>query len=365
MKATINIKGEIGVDVKLTDIISQMKKFPEPSELEININSVGGFVSHGREIFDYLASFNIPTTTIARGICASVATKLMLLGNERKVVEGTAFMIHNPFAATEGDADFLKEFSSELKKVENEFIAFYSEKLNQPEIAIKPLMKRETFLTEDELIALGFATEILPGSTKQKTGATLKAVAKLDLNQNPKSFNYMQLDQKSKKTLLEKIGNALGLFDAKAVLELTDDDGNILSFPGLEPEQMPSEGDAVSAENGTYTVDGQVMVVEGGEIVSVTPVEGAGDEDVEQMKKDLEELQQKYDEKKSALEEQEKIAAKAKKELEEIRNVVNDFELPAKPQPKTPAQQAKSKSSTSLPAHKKGEIKNKLTTNTK
>jgi len=366
MEAIIYIEGEIGVDVQMTDIIQQMKAFPDPSKMIININSVGGYVSHSDEIFDYLNSFDIPKKTIARNFCASAATKLMLLGDEREVEKGTQFMIHNPFAGPEGDADYLKEFSIELKKVENAFVSFYSEKLNQPKIAIAPLMARETFLTEKELLTLGFATAIIEKSGTNKTDANLKAVAKLDLKlNNPNNPKFMKLDQKSKKGLLDRITDVLNSFSTKALLELSDADGNVLMFPELEPEQTPSEGDKVQAEDGSYTVGNQVMTVEDGVVVSVEEISDEGDEDLEQMKKDLDEMSQKYEaekamneEKETKLKEQMKLTAKAKKEIEEIKNLVSDFEIPNKNPSKPKTDEGGRKSA--FPTHKKGSIKNQL-----
>ena len=343
MKAVINIFGEIGVDVKLMDVVSQMKNYPNPEALEVNINSVGGYVDQGDDIYNYLESLNLPTTTIANGMCASFATKLMLLGDVRKVVDGTKFMIHNPFInGVKGDADLLKEYSEQLKKVENTLLSFYSGKLNQSPLAIQPLMKRETFLSNEELLTLGFATEIAEGEAKE---VELKAVAKLNINQNDKQMS-VKIDEKSQKSLLEKIeGMIKNAFNPKAMLELTDGEGNVLMFPELEPEQTPEVGSKVDAKDDTYTIDDTIMVVESGVITAINEVEGQYDEEKEKMEADLkakeEELEQmkaKLSEVTAKLEEKEKIQAKAVAELDEIKNTVASWEPSKKPQPQASAE---------------------------
>ena len=341
MKAIVNINGEIGVDATLMSVVAQMKQFKNATELEININSIGGFVNAGNEIYNYLESFNIPTTTIASGICASIATKLMLLGQERKVIDGTKFMIHNPFLnGVKGDADQLAEYSEKLRDIENNLLGFYSEKLEQSKLAIQPLMKRETFLTNDEMLTLGFATEIVEGEVEE---VQLKAVAKLEsINVEPK-INEMsvKIDEKSQKSLLEKIQSMIeNRFNPKAVLEIADSEGNVLVFPELEPEQTPEVGSVVSAEDGSYTIGDTIMVVEAGAITAINEVEESYDEEKEKMQADLkakeEELEQmkaQLEEVQNKLKEKEEIQAKAVAELEEIKNTVSSWELDKKPQP--------------------------------
>lgn len=338
MKAVINIFGEIGVDVKLIDVVSQIKNYPNPDELEVNINSQGGNVAEGDNIYNYLESFNLPTTTIANGICASFATKLMLLGDVRKVVEGTAFMIHNPYInGVKGDADLLKEYSEELKKIETNLLSFYSSKLNQSPLAIQPLMKKETFLSVDELITLGFATEIVKGKVKE---VELKAVAKLNINQNENQMS-VQIDEKSQKSLLGKIENMIkNAFNPKAMLELADAQGNLLRFPELEPEQTPEVGSKVEAEDGSYTIENKVFKVENSAVVEIEEIENQVDEEKEKMQSELKEKEEelvemkaKLSEVSAKLEEKSKIEAKAKAELEEIKNTVASWEPSKKAQP--------------------------------
>lgn len=338
MKAVVNIFGEIGVDVKLIDVVSQMKNYPNPEELEVNINSVGGYVDQGDDIYNYLESFNLPTTTIANGMCASFATKLMLLGSTRKVVKGTRFMIHNPFLnGLKGDADLLRGYSEELKKIENNLLGFYAEKLNQSKLAIQPLMKRETFLSNEELLTLGFATEIVEGQAKE---VKLKAVAKLNINQNENQMS-VEIDEKSQKSLLAKIeGMIKNAFNPKSMLELTDGKGNVLMFPDLEPEQTPEVGSKAQAEDGTYEIEGKVYTIENSEVVAIEEVEAGMDEEKEKMQaelekkeEELEQMKAKLSETTAKLKEKEEVEAATKAELTEIKNTVASWNPSKKPQP--------------------------------
>jgi ATP-dependent protease ClpP protease subunit len=50
MNGKIFINGIIGEDTSLIDVISQVKKHENLSSLEVEINSIGGFVDNGFEI---------------------------------------------------------------------------------------------------------------------------------------------------------------------------------------------------------------------------------------------------------------------------------------------------------------------------
>ena len=61
-KATIYINGVIGEDTKLLDVIRQFKSFSNATEVEVQIDSVGGCVDTGMSIFNYLRNLNTQLT---------------------------------------------------------------------------------------------------------------------------------------------------------------------------------------------------------------------------------------------------------------------------------------------------------------
>ena len=330
MKAIINISGEISPEVaSLTDVIAQFKAFEIPTSIEVNVDSVGGYVSEGDAIHDYLKSLKLPITTIAKEKCMSIATKVFLVGDIRKVEDSCSFMIHNPFLEdVSGDADYLAEASKHVRAIENSFMKYYSDRLGLPIEAIKPLAKRETYLNSKQLLDLGFATEIIETSINQ-AAKNFKAVAKLNIKMS---------DNKEVLTFLERIEQKIMNFGkgAKAELILQDEaSGQELIFPDLEPDQTPGEGDTVTAEDGTYTVSGVVMVVQGGKVVETEEAESMDDEK-EQMKKEMEEMKsqlEKYESESKEKEEelakfkaQAKMKAELEKQLKEVKAMVSGYD---------------------------------------
>ena len=101
MTGNIYISGQIGSfdgtpGIELIDVVSQVKKQPKATAFNVHINSEGGLVDVGFDIYHYLKSLGKPITTIGSGIVASIATVIFMAGSKRLIRENTPFMIHLP-----------------------------------------------------------------------------------------------------------------------------------------------------------------------------------------------------------------------------------------------------------------------------
>lgn len=76
MTGNIYISGQIGnfdgvKGVELLDVIAQVRNQPEATDFNVHINSEGGLVDVGFDIYHYLKSLGKPVTTIGSGIVAT------------------------------------------------------------------------------------------------------------------------------------------------------------------------------------------------------------------------------------------------------------------------------------------------------
>lgn len=170
MIGNIYITGVIGSTdeekgVELIDVVSQVEPLKECTQINCFINSPGGSVEVGKSIAQYLKS--LPNVvTIATGQCASIATEIHLsvpLAN-RKIVEGTEYMIHNPLFANidKANTNDLKEMVSILEPIEKDMVKMYVEATGVSKDAISALMDVEAFLTTEQLLSLNFVSEVIP-----------------------------------------------------------------------------------------------------------------------------------------------------------------------------------------------------------
>lgn len=269
-KATIYINGVIGQDTILLDCIRQFKSYDNPQAVEVYIDSVGGCVDSGLSIFNYLRNLQIPVTTIAKQ-AYSIAASIYMAGDIRIVEAGEAkIMVHFPWASVDGGANHLESVAKELRAIEKDFITFYSTYTNIDQESIKTLLQSETFLSSNEALEIGIATEI-----KQP----LQAVA-IYTNNKEKEEKEM--------TKTEKFINALNAFfnseDAVEQVEVNalmiqDANGDVLDFADLEEGAEPQVGDVAKDSEGKVIEgervlpDGSTFVFEGGELKEILPVE--------------------------------------------------------------------------------------------
>lgn len=257
MTGNIYISGQIGAfdgtpGVELIDVIGQVKKQPKATAFNVYINSEGGLVDVGFDIYHYLKSLGKPVTTIGSGIVASIATVIFMAGEKRLIRENTPFMVHLPWGGSMGTADELEQFAGQLRTIEKKMVSFYKKALNTSEAAILPLLKNETWLTGDQLTSLGFTTS-----------QQVKAAAKAFLKPNSTmTGTFTERDRHWMESLFERV---LGKFrhnmynkviqDATgAEIDFTDlpDDGTIEVGAMATVDGKPAEGEFLLPDGFTY-----------------------------------------------------------------------------------------------------------------
>lgn len=260
MVGKIYITGQIGTfekekGVELIDVISQVKKQPNAESFEVYINSDGGVVDTGFDIYNFLKSLGLPITTIGTGMVASIATVVFMAGSKRLIKSGTQFMIHLPMGGIGfATADEMEAHTKEVRNVENKIIQFYSKELALNKDAISPLLKKETWLNQQQLIDLGFVTPM----TAMKISATIK---------NKQKTNKMAKTSKLKEFLAffkgETINKVIFSADNKE-LNFTDlaEDATIEVGAKATYDGIPAEGEVTGA-------DGNIYVFEAGTLLEI------------------------------------------------------------------------------------------------
>lgn len=277
-----NAQGEIAEKgVELIDVIKQVQNAPFAEGFNVYINSEGGVVETGFEIYDYLRSIGKPINTIGVGQVASIATVVFMAGDVRKLKQGTNFLIHLPMIGIDGflNSQDLEQAKLDLAPVEKKLIDFYKKTTGLSEEAIAPLLKRETSLNPSDAFDLKFATEY--------DVEFAKAVAYLkrdNLN------NDNQMTENDKSWIEEKFSGILNLIKGKEPkkgfnvvaltkgaivnVDVTDANGTIVTFPDVADGTMPVVGDKAMvdgkpAEGEFLMPDGSTYIFAGGELTQI------------------------------------------------------------------------------------------------
>lgn len=288
MANRIYISGIIGEDVTLMSVISQVRNFtPLTGELEVVIDSVGGSVDVGEQIFNYLKGLENPVKTIAIR-AYSIAAHIFMAGDVRAVEKGEdRLMIHMPFVQNAtGRRRDLEDITKHLKSIEDSFVKFYQGYIKADDSTVRSLLENETFISADEAFDLGLATVLeIP----------YKAVAFLDEGTN-KEDNQNTI-MKNAKELIAAMTAFLKPDSANTVaLVLQDANGTEINFPDVAEDAMPEVGDRAeidnSPANGEYvSPEGATWVFENGALTEVRPAEAPeGEETAEEVAEVTEEV---------------------------------------------------------------------------
>ena len=198
-------------------------------DITVEINSGGGDVFAGNEIYYLLSQYKGNITTDIVGMAGSAASVPAMLGKSRIVPSGM-LMIHNVSSGASGDYRAM-DHQSEVLKVANSAISnSYRVKTGMSQKDLLALMDHETWMDAEKAVSLGFIDEVINDSSKiitNKAQTNLynscfanvlsKEVIEKVRNQikNPNSDNLQNTDSDF---LIQKTQSQLNLLKLKGVL---------------------------------------------------------------------------------------------------------------------------------------------------
>lgn len=175
MMTRIEIKGEIGWDVRASDVKESLIR--SSGDLLVEISSPGGYIIEGIEIFNLLSDYSkgkVITRNV--GMAASMGSYLMLAGDEVEAYDNTTYMIHNGITWAFGNHHDLRESADNLEALTMMLAKKYVEKTGKSLDEIKEMLDKETYLFGDEILAHGFVDRII-STEKDKDRASAIALS--------------------------------------------------------------------------------------------------------------------------------------------------------------------------------------------
>ena len=139
------------------------------SEIVIYLNSEGGDVFQGIEIYNYLKNHPSKITVEVTGIAASAATFISSGADTVIMNTGTTLMIHEASTYAWGNKGDIQKTLNKLEVVDESIISVYAEKTGQSSEQIARWMKEEKFFTAEEAVKYGFADATKAENQKQDT----------------------------------------------------------------------------------------------------------------------------------------------------------------------------------------------------
>lgn len=162
--AVLAIDDEIGFwGTQVKDFRASLESVTSDN-LEVEINSPGGDVFAGLGMYNMLRSFAAngkTVTTRVTGVAASIASIVMLAGDKREMPKNTFAMIHGPSTFAFGTAEELRDAADVTDKIGSSLQRVYVDRMGVSEDEAASMMAKDTWLTADECLANGFATDLI------------------------------------------------------------------------------------------------------------------------------------------------------------------------------------------------------------
>jgi ATP-dependent Clp protease, protease subunit len=141
-------------------VLSELDK-AAGDDVELYINSGGGSVFAGSEIFTALKEYRGKITSKVTGVAASAATFFVLASDEVYVSPLAQMMIHKAATSTEGDSTAHASGFDLLDGVDRSIAKVYQARTKLKESEILDLMGKTSWMNAEKAVQLGFADGVL------------------------------------------------------------------------------------------------------------------------------------------------------------------------------------------------------------
>ena len=244
-----------GIDsVCFKDIDAFLASIPaDDNTIQLHINCNGGSVIEGWSIYDKIRASGKEVTTIVEGKAASMATVLMMCApkERRYATPSSRFLVHNPWISPceigdSATADELAQASQFLKQEQEKILALYVERCGCDAEEMQALMNENKWIDATKAQELGLIGSVLAHVSAKST-----------LNNNIMKKNFVE-------KLMARIEQAI--LGAQA-LTINTADGSEIEVDRENGE--PQVGDAATPDGEHTLPDGRVIVIDGGVITEI------------------------------------------------------------------------------------------------
>jgi ATP-dependent Clp protease, protease subunit len=194
-------------------VIDLINKANNNEEIEVEINSGGGSVFAGSEIYTALKSYDGKVVTKVVGLAASAASVIAMGGDTILISPTGQIMIHNASGGFGGDYRAMEKGAEILKNVNATISNAYRLKTGLSNEELIEMMNNETWLTPQQALEKKFVDEIMFTND-------IKLVASINNGMLPQEvINKMKMELKNKEIPKEP-ENDIEAEKAKLLMEL-------------------------------------------------------------------------------------------------------------------------------------------------
>ena len=132
-------------------------------DINLYINSPGGYVSAGLAIYDTMQYIKSPVCTICIGQAASMGALLLAGGTKGKrfILPNARVMIHQPLGGVQGQATELEIHAREILKLREKLNDILVKHTGQTRKKVRADTERDYFMSSEEAVEYGVVDKII------------------------------------------------------------------------------------------------------------------------------------------------------------------------------------------------------------
>lgn len=152
--------GDVGYEITASVVSDALKSMGGAEEIHVRLNSFGGDVFEGLTIYKRLSECSAKIVIHVDGIAASIASVIAMAGDEIVMAQESAFMIHDAWLCTAGNASELRQEADRAEAASRQMGNIYVRKTAQPIEMVRGWMAEERYFYAEDALKYGFATSI-------------------------------------------------------------------------------------------------------------------------------------------------------------------------------------------------------------
>lgn len=146
-------------DVSAHGFVQDLDALGPVDNITVHINSYGGEVAEGIAIYNALLAHQANVTTICEGMACSIASVIFMAGDRRVMRDASLMFMHNCWGFATGNADDMRKAAEDIEIHNSLSKKAYARSGMAPD-EISAMMDAETWLTAQDALVDGFATEV-------------------------------------------------------------------------------------------------------------------------------------------------------------------------------------------------------------
>lgn len=229
-EASINIYGDITSwewfesDVSSYTLSKQIENL-DVDTIHVYINSYGGEVAEGLAIYNALKRHKAKVITYCDGFACSISSVIFMAGDERIMSIASLLMIHNAWTRASGNANELRKQADDLDVITQASINAYMASINITEEELKNMLDAETWISPQDALDKGFATNIINEKDSNKASQSVKnSLMQMVLNKGSDNSKANQKEESEAISLMKNIIAKLDNFEGAVAIQKSNED---------------------------------------------------------------------------------------------------------------------------------------------